>query len=582
MTRSKIIQRAYKYGGINTMTKNYQGTPVSTGIAIGKILKLEKADLTPETSAPKSADEEKGIYKTALENSTKELEDMLKRVDGEKKDILEAHLSILTDPMLEEIVFSKIDSGNQNVEQALQVATDELSAQFLALDDEYMRERAADIQDESARIMRHIKGCELIDLSNLEEEVVVIARDLTPSDTATMDLEKVLGFATDLGGRTSHTAIMARNMGVPAVVACIDIFEKVSGGELAILDGESGKIVILPNEEQLAEYKQKQQDLINHRKKLQELLSQPTITQDGHQVELACNIGNDKESAAAIGRGAESVGLFRTEFLYMESTHFPTEEEQFEIYKCVAQQWQGKPVIIRTLDIGGDKSLSYFSFPEEMNPFLGYRAVRLCLDKPDIFKVQLRSILRASAFGKIRIMFPFIISVNEWTACIQVLEECKEELKSESIAFDEQIEVGIMVETPASVVMADILAKHVDFFSIGTNDLTQYTLAVDRGNELIQEMYNPFHPAVLRSIRRVIDASHAAGKWTGMCGEFAGEKSAVKLLLGMGLDEFSMSISSVLEAKAIVCETNYVEAQQLADQVMNMETTEEIMQLLDQ
>lgn len=564
------------------MAIHYKGIPVSDGIAIGPVLKVEKPDVTPSDYAIQSVQEEKDKYKKALETSEQELQAMIAKVDGEKKEILEAHMSILLDPTLEMSVMEIIDSTQCNIEQALQQTTDGINAQFLAMDDEYMRERAADLQDESMRIMRHLKGVSLVDLSDLSSQVVIIAIDLTPSDTATMDLDNVLGFATDLGGRTSHTAIMARNMGTPAVVGCIDVFANVQPNDIVILDGQSGDIFVNPEEATIQEYKQKQEQFIAHKKRLEDLLSEQAITKDGHPVELACNIGSEKEVQRVLDTQADGVGLFRTEFLYMESTHFPTEEEQYEVYKKVAERLQGKPVIIRTMDIGGDKSLPYFTFPEEMNPFLGYRAVRMCLDKQEIFKVQLRAILRASAFGKIRIMFPFIISLDELQTCKALVKECQGELRAEAIAFDEKIEIGIMVETPASVVLADVFAKHVDFFSIGTNDLTQYTLAVDRGNELIQEMYDPFHPAVLRSIQRVIEASHKEGKWTGMCGEFAGEKKATKLLLGMGLDEFSMSASSILEVKATICESDFSQAQEIAQHVMTLGTAKEIMDYLEQ
>ena len=563
------------------MSVKYQGTPVSDGIAIGNVLKLEKPNLTPEdyAVADGQADAEKEEFYKAIKTSKSELEGFIARVDGEKKEILTAHLSILEDPFLESLIMGKIDQG-MNVQKALQEATDEISAQFMAIDDEYMRERAADLQDESARIMRHLKGCELIDLSNLEKEVVVIAKDLTPSDTATMDLEKVLGFATDLGGRTSHTAIMARNMGVPAVVGCMDIFDKIEAGASIILDGSSGDIFVDPDTTQTTDYQKKQQAFADHKKQLEGLLCEPAETKDGHRVELACNIGSDKEAVVALEKGAEAIGLFRTEFLYMESSDFPTEEEQFKAYKSVAETMKGHPVIIRTLDIGGDKALSYYTFPEELNPFLGYRAIRLTLDMEDQFKVQLRAILRASAFGKIRIMFPMVISLNEFQKCKSLLQKCMDELRKEGVAFDEKMEIGIMIETPASVWMADVLAKYVDFFSIGTNDLTQYTLAVDRGNEWIQKLYDSFHPAVLRSIQHVIASAHKEGKWVGMCGEFAGEKLATTLLLGMGLDEFSMSASSILEIKSIIHNTTWSEAKAIAQHVTTLETTEQIREYL--
>lgn len=565
------------------MSEILKGVAVSSGYAIGTVLKLEKAELIPSDNAitADQVDAEKKRFSDAITEALSQYKTMIDEAnDPEKTGIFEAHMGILEDPALLDMTTTHIE-GLENAEQALSGALEEISAMFSALDDEYLKERVADYRDVCGRLMHILKGVPLVSLANLSDNVVVIAKDLAPSDTATMDIRHVLGFATDLGGRTSHTAIMARNMEIPAVVGAGNITEKLKNGDMVIVDGSDGDVILCPDEDTIAHYKAKQEAFIQEKKDLEALRGLPAMTTDNHHVELAANVGSVAETEVAVDKGADAIGLFRTEFLYMDNTHFPTEEEQFAAYKNTAVAMEGKPVIIRTLDIGGDKSLSYYKFPVEENPFLGWRAIRLCLDRTDIFKTQLRAILRASAFGKIRIMYPMIISVTEVKKANALLEECKNELRAEGQAFDEKIETGIMVETPAAALTADILAKYVDFFSIGTNDLTQYTLAVDRGNEKIQNLYNTYHPGVLRNIKMVIDASHKEGKWTGMCGEFAGETKATKMLLGMGLDEFSMSASSIARVKKIVRGATFAEAQKVAAKALSLETPEEVESYLD-
>ncbi|KLU18817.1 phosphoenolpyruvate-protein phosphotransferase, partial [Proteus mirabilis] len=421
----------------------------------------------------------------------------------------------------------------------------------------------------------------IIDLSAISEKVILVATDLTPSETAQLSLDNVLGFITDLGGRTSHTSIMARSLEIPAIVGTSNATETIKKDDYLVLDAINNKIIINPSDEELETLKAIKEEYLHEKEELAKLKDLPAITLDGHQVEVCANIGTVRDVAGAERNGAEGVGLYRTEFLFMDRDSLPTEDEQFQAYKAVAEAVGSPAVIIRTMDIGGDKDLPYMNLPKEENPFLGWRAIRICLDRKEILHSQLRAILRASAFGKLRIMFPMIISVEEIRALKAELEILKSQLREENKAFDESIEVGVMVETPAAAVMARHMAKEVDFFSIGTNDLTQYTLAVDRGNELISHLYNPMSPAVLNLIKQVIDASHAEGKWTGMCGELAGDERATLLLLGMGLDEFSMSAISIPRIKKVIRNANYDDAKALAEQALAQPTAKELMDLVE-
>ena len=443
-----------------------------------------------------------------------------------------------------------------------------------------MRERASDIRDVSKRILASLLDVELPNPGLVSEEVILVAYDLTPSDTAQLNKQYVKGFVTDIGGRTSHSAIMARSMEIPAIVGAKSATHDIENGDLVVLDGLSGEVHINPTEEVLNKYRELQAQYKKQQQEWAKLVNEPSITQDGHRVELVANIGNPDDVEGALKYGAEGVGLFRTEFLYMDRDELPDEEVQFEAYKTVLEKMGDKPVIIRTLDIGGDKNLPYLTLPEEMNPFLGVRAIRLCLERPDLFRTQLRALLRASVYGNLKIMFPMIATLDEFREAKQLFLEEKEKLIQEGIPVSESIELGIMVEIPSTAVLADHFAKEVDFFSIGTNDLIQYTMAADRMNERVSYLYQPYHPAILRLIKNVIDASHREGKWTGMCGEMAGDETAIPILLGLGLDEFSMSASSILRARSLIRNLSKKEMEELAEKALTLSSYEEVVSLV--
>lgn len=559
------------------MTNIKNGIGSSEGIAVGKIFLLEKEEIIVSTDTIEDAAKEAEIAraKDAFQAYTKDLESIT--VDNEvQQEVITAHLSMLDDPFLVESVENKINNESQNAEYALKTSIEEMVAMMESLDDPYLKERAADYKDIGEGLLYKLTGREKTDLSNLPENTILVAKELTPTDTSNMDKESVIGFAMDLGGKTAHVSIIAQTLGIPALVGMKDISSAVKTGDFAILDAFEGKVILDPSEEEKNRYLERSKEIQEEKERLDKGKFDKAVTTDGRSVEIVTNIGNIEDLDLGLSQGAEGVGLFRTEFLYMENDHFPTEEEQFAVYKEAAEKLQEKPLIIRTLDIGGDKALSYFDFPEEENPFLGWRALRICFDMPEIFRAQLRAILRASAFGNVKILLPMVISVEEVKKVNEYLEKYKSELKEEKIDFNENIEVGIMVETPASAIIASDLIKYVDYFSIGTNDLTQYVLAADRGNEKVSDLYNTYNPAVLRSIKMVIDASHKAGKWTGMCGGFAGDTKATKLLLGMGLDEFSAPASSIPRIKETIKNTNYEEAKEYANAILEMETTEEI------
>lgn len=565
----------------------YKGIAASPGIAIGKAFIYKNIEVKVEQRWVNEDEVEAELLKLnkSINLSKEQLqrikENALEKLGEDKARIFEAHLMVLEDPVLFSEIEEKIKNEKLCAEFAVKTVIDGYIDIFSSMEDEYMRERAADIRDVGERIIKNILGIPIKSLSELNDTVIVLAKDLTPSDTAQLDKNKVLAFATDMGGRTSHTAIMARSLEIPAVVGLQEVSEKVKDGELVIVDGINGILIVNPDSDTLKNYMDKKDEYLKIKEEMKELLFLSAETVDKkRRVELSANIGTPKDVKGALENGAEGIGLYRTEFLYMDREDMPSEEEQYKAYKEVVEAMQGKPVIIRTLDIGGDKKLPYLEMPEELNPFLGFRAIRLCLDRKDLFKVQLRAILRASAYGKIRIMYPMISGIDEIRKANRVLKEAMEELKKEGVDFDENIEVGIMVEIPSAAVCADILAKEVDFFSIGTNDLIQYTLAVDRMNEKIAYLYEPFHPAIIRLIKNVIDASHREGKWTGMCGEMAGEPLAVPLLLGLGLDEFSMSATAIPFAKKIIRSFEYDEAKELAEKVLLMESAEDIRLLI--
>lgn len=549
----------------------------SKGFAIGKAFVVKRHNLKADTYRinPEDIDNEIAKYQNAVQNAVSQLEELSKTTD-----IFAAHLEIAQDPALFEGVTGKIKSELQNVQQALENTAEEFAAIFDSMDDEYMRERGADIRDVRNRLMRSLKGITEDGFEGIKEQVILVAEDLAPSDTSSMNMDYIMGFATELGGVTSHVSIIARNLELPALVGVKGLMEEVKSGDYLILDASGGKVIINPDEETIQKYKALQEEYLKHKKELEELSSLPATTLDGRTVKVYANVGNLEDVQKAAERGIEGIGLFRSEFLYMENTHFPTEEEQFEVYKQAAILCP-KELIIRTLDIGGDKSLPYYKFDAEENPFLGWRAIRISLDLEDVFKAQLRAILRASAFGKVKIMYPMIISMEELEKANAILAECKNELTKEGIAFDPDIKVGIMVETPAAVLCIENFAKHVDFFSIGTNDLTQYLLAVDRGNKKIAKLYDSFHPAVVQSIKRIIDAGHAQGIEVGMCGEFAGDEKATILLLGLGLDEFSMSAGAVANVKNIIRNTSYEKAKECAEKAASVYSTQEVKDILN-
>ncbi|HHY42771.1 MAG TPA: phosphoenolpyruvate--protein phosphotransferase [Thermoanaerobacterales bacterium] len=559
-----------------------KGVAASPGIAIGKVhvVKSHQININTEVIAQDDIDAQIKRFDEAIAASKLQIMQIKEKAEKElgtdEARIFDAHFMVLEDPVFLDEVKAKIKTELITADNAVSHVVNNYVDIFSNMDDEYMKERAADVKDVGDRIIKNLLGIPTESFF-FSEEVIIIARDLTPSDTAQMNKDKVLAFATDMGGRTSHTAIMARSLEIPAVVGLVNATDKVQDGDTAIVDGNKGIVYINPDETILKEYEKLKQDYLEYRKNLRELKDLPAETRDKlRTVELAANIGTPRDVKGALENGAEGVGLYRTEFLYMDRDELPTEEEQYKAYREVIEKMAPRPIIIRTLDIGGDKKLPYLDMPEELNPFLGWRAIRMCLDRPEILKTQLRAILRASVYGKAKIMYPMVSGLEEIRRANAVLKEAKEELKAEGIPFDENIEVGIMVEIPSAAVIADILAKEVDFFSIGTNDLIQYTLAVDRMNEHISHLYEPLHPAVLRLIKNVIDASHRAGKWTGMCGEMAGDTWATAILLGMGLDEFSMSASSIPQVKNIIRTLTYEKAKQIAQEALSMDNPEDI------
>jgi phosphotransferase system enzyme I (PtsI) len=549
----------------------------SRGIVIGKAFRVEKPSLKINFGTIEEQDIPKEIkrYESAVFNAEAELEVLAKT-----NKIFEAHLEMVKDITLYEGVISKIQEEKQKAESALEATAAEFIQIFENMDDEYMRERAADIKDIKYRLMCGLQGVKDNVFEDITEKVILIAEDLTPSDTACLNLNYILGFITQEGGVTSHVSIMAKGLGIPALVGVQGILSKVDKDDTIILDAGEGTILINPDEDTISKYQELQKEQLKKQAELAKVNHLPAITKDGKNISLCANVGNIKDIKKALEYRIDGVGLFRSEFLYMENTHFPTEEEQFEVYKEAAQLC-GKELTIRTLDIGGDKALSYYEFEKEDNPFLGWRAIRISLELKDMFKTQLRAILRASAFGIIRIMFPMIISLEELRRSKALLEECKDELRKQMISCDHNIEVGMMIETPASVILAEDFAQEVDFFSIGTNDLTQYLLAVDRGNKKISNMYNSFHPSVIRSIHTVIMAGHKNNIKVGMCGEFASDENAVKLLVGLGLDEFSMSASEVLNVKYMIRNTSFDDAQDLAARACDMQTIQEVYEVLN-
>lgn len=560
--------------------KTIHGIAASSGIAIAKAYRLETPDLAAEKRAVADVEAEVARFEAAVAKAKEELEAIkkhaLEKLGEDKAAIFAAHLLVLDDPELLNPIKEKIQTERVNAEYALDETASFFISMFEAMDNEYMKERAADIRDVTKRVLAHLLGVTISNPSLISEEVVIIAEDLTPSDTAQLNRQYVKGFATDIGGRTSHSAIMARSLEIPAVVGTKTVTAEVKNGDIVIVDGLDGQVIINPSPELLAQYEQKRARYEAQKAEWAKLVHEATVTADGIHVELAANIGTPDDVKGALANGAEGIGLYRTEFLYMGRSELPTEDEQFVAYKTVLEQMNGKPVVVRTLDIGGDKELPYLQLPKEMNPFLGFRAIRLCLEMQDMFRTQLRALLRASVYGNLKIMFPMIATLDEFRQAKAILLEEKEALLRQGVAVADGIEVGMMVEIPAAAVMADQFAKEVDFFSIGTNDLIQYTMAADRMNERVAYLYQPYNPAILRLISHVIDAAHREGKWVGMCGEMAGDPIAIPILLALGLDEFSMSATSILPARAQLKQLAKEEAARIKETVLSLGTAEEV------
>ena len=570
------------------MKPTLKGIAASDGIAIAKVYTLTEPDLSFTKISVEDTDNEISRLEEALVVSTKEIElikeTALKNLGEEEAQVFEAHLMVLSDPELVGQVKDAITSQKVNAEHALKEVSDMFISIFAGMEDNpYMQERAADIRDVSKRILANLLGVKIPSPATIKDEVVVVAGDLTPSDTAQLNRQYVKAFVTDIGGRTSHSAIMARSLEIPAIVGTKEITSLAKDGDLIIIDGLSGDVFLNPSEEVVAEYRAKAEAFAAQQAEWEKLKDADTFTKDGHQVELAANIGTPKDLEGVIHNGAEGVGLYRTEFLYMDSHDMPTEEDQFEAYKAVLEGMNGKPVVVRTMDIGGDKELPYLPLPHEMNPFLGYRAIRISLNEPEMFRTQLRALLRASVYGKLRIMFPMIATLNDFRGAKALLLEEKAKLVAEGVAVSDDIQVGIMIEIPAAAVLAHQFAKEVDFFSIGTNDLIQYTMAADRMNERVSYLYQPYNPSILTLIKHVIDSAHKEGKWAGMCGEMAGDQTAVPLLVGLGLDEFSMSASSVLKTRSLISKLTLEEMKALADKAINeCATVQEVEALVEE
>lgn len=560
-----------------------KGIGASDGYGIGCIVRLEEADLTFKDRTVEDKEAEVSRFQKAVSDFTERTmamaEDLRQRVGDKEAEILEGHVMMVSDPSMSDGVIEQIQNG-VCAERAFSNVCDMFIQVFSATEDELTNQRVTDIQDLHTRLLKILLGKEEVSISDVPVGSVLVARDLTPSMTVGIRKDAVVGILTEVGGRTSHSAILARALEVPAVLSVPDVLAKVENGQQVILNGFTGEVLLDPTEEQKSQYQQKREAYLAEKEALKCLVGKPTVTACGKQVELVCNIGKPKDADAVIERDGEGVGLFRTEFLFMDRTSIPTEEEQFQAYKEVAEKLAGKPVIIRTLDVGGDKEIPYLNLPKEDNPFLGYRAIRVCLDQPDMYRVQLRALLRASAYGDIRIMVPMVACLEELRQVKDMLAEIKGELDKEGIAYNKEIKVGVMIETPAAALIADLLAKEADFFSIGTNDLTQYTMAADRGNVQVAYLYSAYQPAVLRSIARIIAAGNAAGIPVGMCGEAAADPKLIPLLLAYGLDEFSVSATSVLATRNTISKWTIKEAGELADMVQTLTTEKEIVEVL--
>ncbi|EGO5094697.1 phosphoenolpyruvate--protein phosphotransferase [Enterococcus faecalis] len=572
------------------MSEMLKGIAASDGVAVAKAYLLVQPDLSFNKTSVEDTDAEATRLDDALAKSTEELQairDKAAQSLGEAEaQVFDAHLMVLSDPEMVGQIKQNIQDNKVNAEAALKEVTDMYISMFEAMDDNaYMQERAADIRDVAKRILAHLLGVTLPNPSMINEEVIVVAHDLTPSDTAQLDRTYVKAFVTDIGGRTSHSAIMARSLEIPAIVGTKEITDKVKAGDILAVNGIIGDVIIDPTDAEKSEFEAEAKAYADQKAEWDKLKNAETVTADGKHVELAANIGTPKDLEGVHKNGGEAVGLYRTEFLYMDSSDFPTEEDQYQAYKAVLEGMEGKPVVVRTMDIGGDKELPYLTLPHEMNPFLGYRALRISLSElgDGMFRTQMRALLRASVHGNLRIMFPMVATLKEFRAAKAIFEDEKQKLVNEGVEVSNDIQVGIMIEIPAAAVLADKFAKEVDFFSVGTNDLIQYTMAADRMNERVSYLYQPYNPSILRLIKNVIDAAHAEGKWAGMCGEMAGDQTAVPLLLGMGLDEFSMSATSILKTRSLMKRLDTTKMAELADCALKeCDTMEEVVALVEE
>lgn len=562
-----------------------QGIGTSPGIGMGKIflyiepkIDIKREDIQDIKGELARLEDGMNTAKTEIHNL---YENTLEKMGKDKAEIFMAHKMMLEDPEFIDGIKQKISSEGINAEWAVKETADMFISLFENIEDEYLRARAADLKDVSNRLLRVLLNVDSVDLASIDEDSIIVAEDLTPSDTAEMNKDRVVGFITELGGRTSHTSIIARTLEIPAIAGVENATRSVKHGDYMIIDGSTGEAFINPSEDIIKSYRKKLEDIREFKEKLKSVIGEKTISKDGHRVELAGNIGTPSDIDRVLKNDGEGVGLFRTEFLYMDKDRLPSEEEQFNAYREVAEKLGDRPLVIRTLDVGGDKEIPYLNLPKEMNPFLGYRAIRLCLDRVDIFKTQLRAIYRASKYGNIKIMFPMISNIQEVRNAKKIAAEVREELKRENIPFAEDVELGIMVEIPAVAVHSAAFAKEVDFFSLGTNDLIQYTVAVDRGNQTISKLYNQYHPAVLRLIKMTIDNGHREGIWVGMCGEVAGDEKLIPVLLGMGLDEFSMSASSILKSRYLIKNTSKEKAKSMIDTILDLPTAEDVEEFID-
>ena len=557
------------------------GKGISEGIGLGKTVVLKENEFKIEKQTIKNTSAEKQHIYDAIKKVENEIENLINNISGTEKEIMQAYLMILQDPSLTEETIKIIEQEKCNSTYAVEVGLDKIIKTFEEMDDPYMAARSRDIEDMKKRILSKLLKIEEIDLSKLPKDTILIAKELTTSDIAKINLKNISGIITEIGGVNSHMAIIARTNEIPAIVGIKHIFENIKENDYIALNGTTGEIFLNPTQDKIKELAKNQENLKQEKQELEKYKNEKAITKDGHQVELLANIGGPQDIQIVIDNTAEGVGLLRSEFLYMDAKDFPTEEEQFEAYKKIAQSLENKRLVIRTLDIGGDKDLKYMKLPKEENPFLGYRAIRIYLDNKDLFKVQLRAILRASSYGNVAIMLPMISSIEELRKSKEIIEEVKQELKTKNIKFNQNIEVGIMVEIPSSVVMADEFAKECDFFSIGTNDLIQYTIAVERGNENVANLYTHFNPAVIRLIKSAIDGAHKNGIICGMCGEAAGDVNFIPLLVGLGLDEFSMNANKILKARKLITTLELKDCKKLANEVLQLTSTEEVKKVLE-